>query len=111
MPILQNVPHESLITAIEELRQKGYTLDFNQQENCLECKSLDRKFKPEEFTITHAYRFEGMSSAGDNSVLYAIEARDGSNGILVDAYGVYADSLSPEMIEKFRVEYKSPDKV
>ena len=111
MPILQENPYATLTAAIEKLRQEGYVHDFNQQENHLACKKLERNYQPSDFTITHAYRFEGMSSAGDNSVLYAIEAKDGTKGMLVDAYGVYADSLSPEMIEKFRVEYKKPDGV
>lgn len=111
MPILQDNHYDTLSAAIEKLRSEGYVHDFNQHENHLECKKLEKNFQPEDFTITRTYRFEGMSSAGDNSVLYAIESKDGTKGMLVDAYGVYADSLSPEMIEKFRVEYKKPGKV
>jgi hypothetical protein len=109
MPIIQPNPHSTLIVGIEELRKEGFTHDFNQCEYHLECKKLKKIFKPANLTITHAYRFEGMSSAGDNSVLYAIKADDGTKGILIDAYGVYANAISPEMIEKFRVEYDSPD--
>ena len=111
MPIIQDNPYESLSYAIEDLKAKGYTKDFNQKEEYLECKQNEKNYAPEDFTITHTYRFEGMSSAGDNSVLYGIEAADGTKGLLVDAYGVYADSLSPEMIEKFRVQYEDPDEV
>ena len=111
MAIHKDNPYATLTEAIEKLKEEGYTHDFNQLGTHLECKQLSRNFKPEEFTITHTYRFEGMSSAGDNSVLYGIEAGDGTKGQLVDAYGVYADSLSPEMIEKFRVDYESPGKL
>ena len=111
MPIIQNNPYSTLTEAMKDLKEKGFTHDFNQQGAHLECKALSKNYQPETFTITHTYRFEGMSSAGDNSVLYAIEAEDGTKGQLVDAYGVYADSLTPEMIEKFRVEYKDPDEV
>ncbi|SEP75064.1 phosphoribosylpyrophosphate synthetase [Neolewinella agarilytica] len=106
MAILQKTHYASLTDAIEELRKEGYEHDFNQHGEYLECKKLEKKFNPENFTIVQTHRFEGMSSTGDNSVLYAIEADDGTKGMLVDAYGVYADSLSPEMIEKFRVQYK-----
>ena len=109
MPILHRHVYDTLTDGIAELREKGFTYDFNQQSDHLECKELDRKFAPETFTITHVYRFEGMSSTDDNSVLYAIEAEDGTKGLLVDAYGVYADSLTPEMIEKFRVDYANVD--
>jgi hypothetical protein len=111
MPFLENSPYETLSEAINKLQGLGYDQDFNQNVNCLECKALKTAFRPEDFTIVHTYRFEGMSSAGDNSVLYAIEANDGTKGLLVDAYGVYADSLSEDMIEKFRVEYRNPDQV
>ncbi len=111
MPIIQDNSYESLSYAIEDLKQKGFDKDFNQREEHLECPQNKQHYAPEDFTITHAYRFEGMSSAGDNSVLYGIEAADGTKGLLVDAYGVYADSLSPDMIEKFRVEYENPDEV
>ena len=111
MPIIQDNPYESLTYAIEDLKSKGYTEDFNQKEKYLECKGNQKTYKPEDFTITHTYRFEGMSSAGDNSVMYGIETADGTKGLLVDAYGAYADSLSEAMIEKFRVEYENPDEV
>ena len=111
MPVIQDNPYSTLSVAMEELKAEGYTYDFNQEGHRLYCKKLDSGYKPEEFTIVHTYRFEGMSNPDDNSVLYAIEAQDGTKGQLVDAYGVYADSLTPEMIEKFRVEYKSKNDV
>lgn len=111
MPILQENPYDTLTFAIEDLKQKGYDHDFNQEEKHLSCQQNGKTYDPADFTITHTYRFEGMSSAGDNSVLYGIEAADGTKGLLVDAYGVYADSISEEMIEKFRVEYEDPDEV
>lgn len=111
MPTINDNPYESLSYAIEDLKSKGYDKDFNQQGKHLSCKQNEKVYQPDNFTITHTYRFEGMSSAGDNSVLYGIEGKDGTKGLLVDAYGVYADSLSEEMIEKFRVDYGDLDEV
>ena len=111
MPIVQDNPHATLTAAIEELKKEGYTYDFNQKGAFIECKELGKNYEPENFTIEHTYRFEGMTNPSDNSVLYGIEAADGTKGLLVDAYGVYADSLTPEMIEKFRVQYEDPDEV
>jgi hypothetical protein len=46
-----------------------------------------------------------MSSAGDNSVLYAISSeKNDLKGLLVDAYGAYADSLAMEMIQKLKYD-------
>lgn len=111
MPIVQQNPHATLTAAIEELRKEGYEYDFNQKEHHLECEELNKNFKPAEFTIKHVYRFEGMTNPSDNSVLYAIEGSDGTKGILIDAYGAYAEAISPEMIEKFRVDYEDMDEV
>ncbi len=105
MPILQDHNYDTLSQAIETLKEEGYTEDFNRLEESLHCKTNDKNYNPSDFTIVKTYRFEGMSSTGDNSVLYAIETKDGLKGNLVDAYGMYADAISPEMVEKFRVDY------
>lgn len=97
--------YDTLTEALQDLQKEGFTLDFNMLEQCIECKSLNKTWKPSDFTIVKTYRFEGMSNPGDNSVLYAVETKDGHQGSLVDAYGAYADALDPEMIQKFRVDY------
>ena len=43
-----------------------------------------------------------MSSTDDNSVLYAISSKNEIKGLLVDAYGVYSESLSESMIQKLK---------
>ncbi|WP_369049488.1 phosphoribosylpyrophosphate synthetase [Tenacibaculum sp. UWU-22] len=92
--------YDTLSEALTDLEKRGFTHDFNVHATHLECKKRNEIYKPETFTIVEMYRFEGMSSADDNSVVYAIETNTGVKGTLVDAYGVYADSLSSEMIEK-----------
>jgi hypothetical protein len=47
--------------------------------------------KPKDVVITQIYRFEGMNDPADSAVVYALESRQGKKGLLVDAYGVYAD--------------------
>ncbi|WP_428740544.1 phosphoribosylpyrophosphate synthetase [Tenacibaculum sp.] len=94
--------YDTLSEAIDDLDKRGYTLDFNLTENGIECRRTKEVYPPEVFEVVEVYRFEGMSSADDNSVVYAIEMVKGTKGVLVDAYGVYADSLSPEMIQKLR---------
>ncbi|MBD3631014.1 hypothetical protein [Cyclobacterium sp.] len=57
---------------------------------------------PEDFEVGAFYRFEGMSSPDDNSIVYAISGKDGINGILVNAYEVYSSSLSGAMVQKLK---------
>jgi len=95
--------YNTLSEAVNALVQKGYTADFSIKPECLHCASLDLNLHPEEFKIDEFYRFEGMSNPDDNSVVYAISSNDGSiKGLLVDAYGVYAENLTPSMIESLR---------
>ena len=105
MPILNAHKFKTMTEAIAELRAQGYEYDFHQHSDHLECKKLEKQFAPDSFTISHVYRFEGMTNPSDNAVLYGVEANDGTKGTLTDAYGVYAEMLTPEMIEKFRIDY------
>jgi hypothetical protein len=95
--------YTSLSAAINDLRARGYTYDFNLKEDCIECPSLQLRLMPEMFTVDEFHRFEGMSSTDDNSIVFAISSKNGLKGILVDAYGVYASSLNENMIKKLSI--------
>ena len=41
-----------------------------------------------------------MSDPDDSSVLYALEGPDGAKGLLVDAYGAYADASLGAALKK-----------
>src|SRR5688572_4018732 len=95
--------YDTLNQALTDLNARGYKEDFNLKPFCLECPTLNLQLKPEDFEIKEVYRFEGMSNPDDSSVLYGIESNDGIKGVLVDAYGVYSDSVTPEMAKKLRM--------
>lgn len=95
---------DTLSQAISDLKQRGYNNDFNVHPDWIECSALTLKLKPEEFHVDEVHRFEGMTNPDDSSVLYAISSTKGVKGVLVDAYGVYSDSLSQIMIQKLRVD-------
>lgn len=97
--------YDTLSEAINGLRSEGYVNDFNLHPEWIECPPLNLKMKPQQFTVEQVHRFEGMSSTDDNSVLYAIAGESGVKGVLVDAYGAYAESLSSDMVEKLKVHY------
>jgi len=91
----------SLSVAVNDLTKKGYTHDFNVKEDCIECSTLKLKLKPEEFEIDEKHRFEEMSDVDSESVLYAISSKNGEiKGLLVNAYGTYADYASFELVQK-----------
>ncbi|MEZ4963338.1 MAG: phosphoribosylpyrophosphate synthetase [Saprospiraceae bacterium] len=94
--------YQNLVDALKDLKSRGFIHDFNLKPFCLECASLQLQLRPEDFEVKEVYRFEGMSNPDDNSVVYAIESGDGLKGVLVDAYGVYAEALTTEMANKLR---------
>ena len=95
--------YASLSKAINDLKARGYTEDFNLKSTHLECTSMNLQLHPDAFTIDEFYRFEGMSNPDDNSIVFAISSKDGVKGVLVDAYGMYAESLNDEMIKKLSI--------
>ena len=93
--------YDTVTAAVNGLRQRGYTIDFNLEENCITC--AHDKFNPEEFEITEVYRFEGDSDPADEAVVYAIQSVNGRKGVLVNGYGISADAMSGEMARKLNM--------
>lgn len=96
--------YSTLLEALNDLRQRGYKHDFNIKSTCLECGSLSLELHPADFEIEEFYRFEGMSNPDDNSIVYALQSKNGVKGVLVDAYGVYSEEISPELAQKLRID-------
>lgn len=87
--------------AIEELRQKGFTEDFNLHENCLICSA--GKFNENEFEITHVYFYEGETDPGDEATVYGIESQSGVKGVLVTGDEADEDEMTNAIIQKLLV--------
>ena len=94
--------YDTLTEALNDLRKQGFTQDYNLKSDYLHCLPDNIELRPADFNIVNVYRFEGMTDPDDETVLYAIEAKNGSKGTLVDAYGVYSEAISTEMVEKLR---------
>jgi hypothetical protein len=90
--------YETVTEAVSGLRKRGYTMDFNLDENCIVCH--EDKFNPEDFEIVEVYRFEGNSDPADEAVVYAIESSKGQKGVLVNGYGPSSENMSSEMAKK-----------
>ena len=93
--------------AMKALKSRGYDQDFNLHHEWIECPKLDLRLKPEEFHVDEVHRFEGMTNPDDSEVLFAISSTLGVKGLLLDAYGAYAESLSSEMIRKLKIDGKT----
>jgi|SRR5699024_4860739 len=92
--------YTSLSVAIEDLKKKGYTEDFNLIADGIESKSLKKQWNAGDLEVVRHYRFEGMTNPGDNTILYLIETTDNRKGLLVDVYGADVGNISPAMLRK-----------
>ena len=93
--------YETVTEAVNGLRKRGYTMDFNLGDNCLICH--DEKFNPEDFEIVEVYRFEGNTDPADEAVVYGIESNKGQKGVLVNGYGPASEDMSAEMAKKLHM--------
>ncbi|TDO25167.1 phosphoribosylpyrophosphate synthetase [Sediminibacterium goheungense] len=96
--------YDNLVDAINDLKASGYTTDFNLAFDQITCADTGICLLPSQFEIVAHHRFEGDTDPSNSSVLYVIESLDHTmKGILINAYGMYSDSLSDEMIGKLSV--------
>ena len=96
--------YETVSGTINELRTRGFTIDFNLAFDALKCSQAGIVLSPAEFEIVEHYRFEGASDPEDEAVVYAIESKDKKlKGTLVTAYGMYSDPMHDELLKKLMV--------
>lgn len=91
---------KTMTDVLPKLQQDGFTVNFMVNENGLYDTVTEKLYKPDEIKILNFFRFEGESDPADSAILYAIEANDGTRGVLTDSYGPYAD----ENINKFIIQ-------
>jgi len=97
--------YDTVSQAVSGLKERGYLIDFNIEQDCIVCNKTPLKLRADEFEITEVHRYEGDSDPGDEAVVYAIESKHGQKGILVNGFGASTDSASDEMIAKLMVRY------
>ena len=91
----------TLSEAISDLAKKGYTFNFNIKNDCIECAENNLQLQPDEFEIDEVHRFQEMSDVDNESILYAISSTQNNvKGLLVNAYSIYADTASTELVAK-----------
>ena len=95
--------YTNMVEAIEELKKRGFTANFEFLDQTFRDVDSGRTFKADELTIVEHYRFEGASDPDDMSVLYAIESDDGLKGIVADAFGLYANPDLGEFLENVKI--------
>lgn len=91
----EKIEMTTMTSCTNKLQAEGYDENFIMKDVGLEAPSTEKLYTPEEVTIASFYRFEGESDPADNAIVYAIETKDGTKGMLIDSYGVYrSDKVS-----------------
>jgi hypothetical protein len=97
----------NMVDATNDLTKRGYTAQFQIQDDGLSVPSTpDKLYKPENISVKEYHRFEGPSSPDDMGVIYAVETNDGVKGTLIDAYGTYSSGRLAEFMKKVNMDTK-----
>ena len=83
--------YKTMAEAVEDLRKRGFAANFEFLDKTFRAVNSGKTFQPDELTIVEHHRFEGVSDPDDMSVLYVIQAKDGTRGTIADAFGPQAN--------------------
>lgn len=90
--------YRTMTEAIADLRRRGYSGSFEPEDGRLRLVETGRAYAPDELTVREHHRFEGQTNPDDMSVVYALESGSGDRGIVIDAFGAYADPVIGEVL-------------
>ena len=86
--------YDTVSTALNSLKERGYTKDFNIAFDNMICKETNECLNPNEFEITEVYRLEGEPNHSDEAIGYAIVSNARSmKRSAVNAYGLEAGAM------------------
>lgn len=98
--------YDTVVEALEGLKAKGYSINFNIAFDRIICTEKKNVLNPDEFEITEVHRFEGDSNPSDEDVVYAIESKKGNiKGVLTGAFGMYAEAASEDLLRKLSIQH------
>ncbi|HMK06274.1 MAG TPA: hypothetical protein VK476_02010 [Flavobacterium sp.] len=82
--------------ALEELAEKGFTIDFNTQES----RIIN---SPHDFEIVHVYRYEGESDPGDEAMVFGIKSSVGEKGVFVAGLSAFTDNSAAQVLNELSI--------
>lgn len=90
-------------TALEELKNKGFTKDFN-----MNSELIIRD--PGAFKIIYIYRYEGMSNPDDESTVYGIEhVSHGHKGVFVAGNLSFNEDDAAKVLLQLEIDGRKED--
>ncbi len=83
--------YASVSKALEDLKEKGFTVDFN-------INDQDLIQNPSHYEIQHIYRYEGESNPDDEATVYGILSTTGQKGVFVAGYAANSDNDAAKVL-------------
>jgi len=101
---MQMKTYDTVTEAVNDFVKRGYDHNFTAKDEGIMSNEKGIFLSPEEFVIDEVFRFEGNTDPADETVVYAISSvHHNIKGVLVNAYGMYADTFSNNMIAKLKI--------
>ncbi len=102
------LPEKTLDECLSKTIQQGFTETFRVAGDRLIGIRPGYFYTSDQVSIVHYFRFEAHSHAQDSTILYMIETKDGRKGTLIDAYDVYADSMTSDFVNEMACSQLKP---
>ena len=105
---MNKINYDTVSEAVNGLLKRGYNTTFNcdQSGQCEICDGTSSSLSEKDFVIDEVHRFEGMTDPADETIVYAVSsAKFNIKGIVVNGYGMYADSAVSAIVKNLS-EYK-----
>jgi hypothetical protein len=83
---MTNANFDTLSGAVNALTKQGYNEGFKAELNKIVGVYQGKEYLPKDLKIVSSYRFEGETNPQDETIVFAIEAKDGTRGTLVMSY-------------------------
>lgn len=101
-----NHSYLTLMEATDGLKERGFTHTFKMEDGKMICIETEKNIEPKDVQILEFHRFEGETNPSDMSIVYAVECEKCTKGIIVAAYGMYADMDLVEFIQEVELHSK-----
>jgi len=97
--------YNNLVEATNDLMKRGYTENLSLEGDTIDDKEKHIHMTADDFVIDEFYRFEGPSNPSDMSIVYAVTSdKYHLKGILINAFGTYANTSSSAIQAKLNHE-------
>ena len=104
------ITYNNLVEATNDLMKRGYTENLSLEGDTVDDKDKNIHMTADDFVIDEFYRFEGETNPSDMSIVYAVtSAKYNLKGVLVNAFGTYANSSSSAIQAKLNHDQVSDD--